>query len=85
MKTGFEQVDQRFEQVDNKILGINAKLDRLSEDFSELREEFHAEMTVTRTLINQAFEHISDQLVRDSHFQSAHTITPRSRNKPVIL
>ncbi len=44
---------------------MDARFGQIEDQLGDFRDEFHAESRATRTLLNQAFEPISDQLVHD--------------------
>ena len=48
-----------------------------------MRSEMRDESVATRALLNQAFEHISDQIARDDHMQTPSMIF-RSRPRQTI-
>ena len=60
-----KSMDARFDTIDTRLSSMDARFDRLEDQLGDFRDEFHAESRATRTLLNQAFEHISDQLVHD--------------------
>ena len=60
-----KSMDARFDTIDTQLSSIGTRFDRLEDQLGDFRDEFHAESRATRTLLNQAFEHISDQLVHD--------------------
>lgn len=51
---------EKFDKIDGGLNKMDGRFDRLTEDFESFREESRAEHTATRTLISQAFVHISD-------------------------
>ena len=63
--TRLSSMDARFDSMDARFDSMDARFDRLEDQLGDFRDEFHAESRATRTLLNQAFEHISDQLVHD--------------------
>lgn len=88
MKTGFEQVDKRFEQVDKRFeqvdqrfASLESRMEHIEDAVSDLRDEVRAESATTRVLLNQAFEHISDQIASDDH-QIKPSMVFRSRLPP---
>ncbi|MBP9779917.1 hypothetical protein KBD33_04840 [Candidatus Gracilibacteria bacterium] len=46
---------------------VKDRLGSLEETVYDFREEFRSESTATRSLLNQAFEHISDQIAEPDH------------------
>ncbi len=65
MDARFDTIDTRLSSMDARFDSMDARFDRLEDQLGDFRDEFHAESRATRTLLNQAFEHISDQLVHD--------------------
>ncbi len=49
-------------KIDARFDGVDARFDRIEDTIDDLRSEVRSENIVTRSLINQAFEHISDQM-----------------------
>ena len=78
MKTGFEQVDQRFEQIDTRLV-------RLEESVLDLRDEVRGESTATRALLNQAFDHLSDQIASESRVPTPSPVFVSRAHKPVAV
>jgi archaellum component FlaC len=83
----FDAIDDRFDAIDDRFDAIDDRFDRIEDTIDDLRSEVRGENIVTRSLINQAFEHISDQMAnKDQSIQPSGVFLrtrPRSRGVPV--
>jgi chromosome segregation ATPase len=75
----FEQVDKRFDTLESKVdtlesrvwnletsvQSLDARIQRLEDAVDTVRTEMRDDSAATRALLNQAFEHISDQIARE--------------------
>jgi hypothetical protein len=74
MKSLESKMDTRFDAVD-------ARFDRIEDTIDDLRSEVRSENIVTRSLLNQAFEHISDQIASKDQSIQPSLIFRHSRSR----
>jgi uncharacterized protein YoxC len=74
MKGLESKMDDRFDAVD-------ARFDRIEDTIDDLRSEVRSENIVTRSLLNQAFEHISDQMASKDQSIQPSLIFRHSRSR----
>ncbi len=70
-------------ELKSDMTHVKGRLDSLEDTMYDFREEFRSESTATRSLLNQAFEHISDQIAQPDHKPVPSLVFRSRRSSPV--
>lgn len=77
----YDQFTEMKTEMNARFDAVDVRFDRLEDNISDVRDEMRAEGAATRTLVHQAFEHITSLQVQNAHpfsFETGHRPYPRS-------
>jgi chromosome segregation ATPase len=67
LKSDVSVLKSDVSELKSDMTSVKGRLGSLEETMYDFREEFRSESAATRSLLNQAFEHISDQIAEPDH------------------
>ena len=83
LKSDVSELKEDVSELKSDMTHVKGRLDSLEDTMCDFREEFHSESAATRSLLNQAFEHISDQIASPDK-KPVPSLVFRSRMRPGV-